>query len=55
LAKARKSTLRQDFAIFGDAGFLVTLVLLLLLFAAATGILVWTSEEYGIPLSPFWR
>ncbi len=55
LAKGRKSTLRQDFAIFGDAGFLITLALLLLLFAMATGVLIWTSEEYGIPLSPYWK
>jgi hypothetical protein len=55
MAKARQSTLKQDFAIFGDVGFLVTIVLLLLLFAVATGILIWTSEEYSIPVSPYWK
>jgi hypothetical protein len=55
MAKPRRSTLKQDFAIFGDAGFLITLALVLLLFVAATGILIWTSEKYGIPLSPYWE
>jgi hypothetical protein len=55
MAKARQSTLKQDFAIFGDAGFLVTLALVLLLFAVATGILIWTSEKYSIPVSPYWQ
>lgn len=55
MAKARKSTLKQDFSIFGDAGFLTTLAILLLLLAAATAILIWSSEEYGIPLSPYWK
>jgi hypothetical protein len=54
MAKARQSILKQDFAIFGDVGFLVTLVLVLLLLAIGTGILIWASEKYGIPVSPYW-
>jgi hypothetical protein len=53
--KPRQSTLKQDFAIFGDAGFLITLALVLLLFMIGTGVLIWTSEKYGIPLSPYWE
>jgi hypothetical protein len=49
-----RSTLWKDFAIFGDAGFLVTLALLLVLMALATGILLWASEKYSIPLSGYW-
>ena len=54
MPKARQNTLKQDFAIFGDAGFLITLALVLLLFAVGTGILIWTSEKYSIPVSPYW-
>jgi hypothetical protein len=54
MAKRRQSILRQDFAIFGDVGFLITLVLILLLFAVTTGILIWTSEKYSIPVSQYW-
>jgi len=54
MAKPRQSTLRQDFAIFGDVGFLVTLALVLLLFGVGTGILIWASEKYSIPVSPYW-
>jgi hypothetical protein len=55
MAKPRQNTLKQDFAIFGDAGFLITLVLILALFAVGTGILIWASEKYGIPVSPYWE
>jgi hypothetical protein len=55
MAKPRRSILKQDFAILGDAGFLITLVLVLLLLLVATGILIWTSEKYGIPVSPYWQ
>jgi hypothetical protein len=55
MAKPRQSTLKQDFAIFGDVGFLITVVLVLLVFAVATGILIWASEKYSIPISPYWK
>jgi hypothetical protein len=55
MAKPRQNTLKQDFAIFGDAGFLITLVLILALLAVGTGILIWASEKYGIPVSPYWE
>ncbi len=45
-----KSTLGQDFRIFADGGFLVTLVLLLALFAAATAAMIYASEKWGIPV-----
>jgi hypothetical protein len=54
MPKARRSTLKQDFAIFVEGGFLVTLVLVLLMFAITTGILIWASEKYSIPISPYW-
>jgi hypothetical protein len=54
MTKARQSILKQDFAIFGDVGFLVTLGLVLLILAIGTGILIWASEKYGIPVSPYW-
>ncbi len=54
MTKARRSILKQDFAIFGDVGFLVTLGLVLLLLAIGTGFLIWASERYGIPVSPYW-
>jgi hypothetical protein len=54
MSKPRQRTLKQDFAIFGDVGFLVTLALVLLLLGIGTGILIWTSEKYGIPISPYW-
>jgi hypothetical protein len=44
-----KATLRRDLAIFADTGFLVTLALLLVLFAVTTAILLYASSEYGIP------
>ncbi len=54
MSKPRRGILRQDFAVFGDVGFLVTLALVLLLLGIGTGILIWTSEKYSIPISPYW-
>ena len=47
------TTLRQDFGIFADPGFLVTLVLLLLLFAAATAVLIYGTTKFAVPLPWF--
>ncbi len=44
-----KSTLRQDLGVFVDAGFLVTLALVLVLFAVTAAILLYASGEHGIP------
>jgi hypothetical protein len=51
----RQSSLRRDLSVFRDAGFLVTLALLTGLSAAAVGVLIYTSEEYGIPVSRYLR
>jgi hypothetical protein len=44
-----KSMLRQDLAIFADAGFLVTLALVLVLFAVTAAILFYATSEFAIP------
>lgn len=49
------SSLRRDFRIFLDPGFLVTLALVTALAAVGAAVLVASSEMYGIPLSGYWR
>jgi hypothetical protein len=49
------SSLRKDFRIFLDPGFLVTLVLIGLLAAAGIYLLVHASNQYGIPIREYWR
>ncbi len=41
-------SLGRDFGIFSDPGFLVTLFIMLAIFAAGVGILLYTNSEYGI-------
>ncbi|WP_262028799.1 hypothetical protein [Microvirga sp. Mcv34] len=48
------SSLRKDFRVFRDPGFLVTLFLIGLLAAVGALILVLASSEYGIPIRQFW-
>jgi len=48
-------SLRKDFRIFREPGFLVTLLLIGLLAAAGASILIAASNEYGIPVREFWR
>jgi len=48
-------TLRRDFRIFLEPGFLVTLLLVGALSAVTIAVLVWADETYGIPLSGYWR
>lgn len=55
MAEPPSSTLRKDFRIFRDPGFLITLVLIGILAAIGTYLLVWASNEYGIPLREYWR
>ncbi|WP_162820179.1 hypothetical protein [Microvirga calopogonii] len=55
MAEPRASSLRKDFLIFRDRGFLVTLFLIGLLAAIAALVLVHASNEYGIPVSQVWR
>ncbi len=50
-----RSILRQDFRVFRDPGFLVALFLILLLAASGAALLVYFSEEYGIPIRDYWR
>lgn len=47
------SSLRRDFGVFADPGFLVTLVLLLLVFAATTVLLIYGTSEHAVPLPMF--
>lgn len=55
MTEPQLSSLRKDFRIFRDRGFLVTLALIGLLAAIGALILVWASNEYGIPVRQFWR
>ncbi|MXQ12376.1 hypothetical protein [Microvirga makkahensis] len=55
MAGPPSSSLRKDFRIFRDPGFLVTLVLIGLLAAVGTYILIHASNEYGIPIREYWR
>jgi hypothetical protein len=55
MVEHRSSSLRQDFRIFRDPGFLVALVLIGLLAAAGAGILIYANDMYGIPLSGYWK
>ncbi len=45
--------LRRDLGVFADPGFLVTIVLLLLIFAAATALLIYGTSVHGVPLRLF--
>ena len=48
-SSGRRSTVQKDFAIFLEPGFLITLVLILLLGAALTGVLLYSTTKYAIP------
>ena len=48
-ASERRSSVQKDFAIFRELGFLTTLVLILLLGAARTGVLLYSTTKYAIP------
>ena len=52
---APRSTLRRDFRIFLEPGFLLTLVLVGAISAVTIALLVGAAEKYGIPLSGYWR
>ena len=45
----RRGTVQKDFAIFLEPGFLIPLVLILLLGAALTGVLLYSTTKYAIP------
>ncbi|WP_165820166.1 hypothetical protein [Microvirga sp. KLBC 81] len=49
------SSLRKDFRVFRDPGFLVTLFLIGFLMAIGAYVLVHASNEYGIPVQDYWR
>ena len=55
MKEPHRSSLRRDFRIFLDPGFLVTVALVTALAAAGAAVLVASSEMYGIPLSGNWR
>jgi hypothetical protein len=55
MAAPRNSTLKKDFRIFGDPGFLVTLLIIGILSGLGAYILVHASNQYGIPISPYWQ
>jgi hypothetical protein len=52
---SRQHTLRRDFRIFLEPGFLIALLLVGALAAVTTALLVGAAETYGIPLSGYWR
>jgi hypothetical protein len=45
----RRGTVQKDFAIFLEPGFLIPLMLILLLGAALTGVLPYSTTKYAIP------
>jgi hypothetical protein len=55
MAKPPSGSLRKDFRIFRDPGFLFTLVLIGLLASIGAYILVQASNEYGIPIREYWH
>jgi hypothetical protein len=55
MPKDRTSSLQRDLSVFLDPGFLFAAALVALLSAVGAGILVFSAEEYGIPLSGYWR
>jgi hypothetical protein len=55
MAEPRTSSLKKDFGIFRDPGFLVTLILIGLLSAVTAYILIHASNEYGVPIRDYWK
>ena len=55
MPKESTSSLQRDFSVFLEPGFLVALALVGLLSAVGAGILVYSAETYGVPLSGYWR
>ncbi len=55
MAEPSSSSLKKDFRIFLDPGFLVTLLLIGFLAAVGAYILVHASNEYGIPIREYWH
>jgi hypothetical protein len=49
------SSLKKDFKVFRDPGFLVTLLIIGLLCALGAYILIRASNEYGIPIRQYWN
>jgi hypothetical protein len=55
MKEPHRSSLRRDFRIVLEPGFIVALVLVGALAAATVALLVASTEKYGIPLSGYWR
>jgi hypothetical protein len=50
-----RSSLRRDFRIFREPGFLLALLLLALLGVGGAGLLIYAADKHGVPLSAYWR
>lgn len=46
-------TLRRDFGVFAQPGFVLSLAILLVLFAIMTGALISGTSKHAVPLWPF--
>lgn len=50
----KSSSLKKDFRIFRDPGFLVTLLVVGFLCALGAFILIQANNRYGISIRPYW-
>lgn len=55
MPESSSSSMRKDFRIFREPGFLVALLLIGIFAAVAAYILIKASNDYGIPLREYWR
>ncbi len=55
MTEPRRTTLRRDFGIILEPGFLMALILVGVLCAAAAAMMFYSANKYGIPLSEYWR
>jgi hypothetical protein len=55
MTEPRRTSLKRDFGIFLEPGFLTALILVGILSAGAAAMLVYSANKYGIPLSEYWR
>jgi hypothetical protein len=55
MAKPQSSSLKKDLRVFGDPGFLVTLLIIGILCAVGTWVLLYATDRYGISVREYWR
>ncbi len=55
MTEPNDSSLKRDFRVFLDPGFLVTLALVGLVAALGAYLLVHAANDYGIPVREYWR